>query len=83
MEGSYRHGVLDSWLRVYKIGSGVLKRAIYYEDGLKNYVGMYYHAGRLHSHTRYYKGEKHGDTLYYKGDGTYCRLVTYYYGRKL
>lgn len=83
MEGSYRHGILDSWLRVYEIGTGLLKRAVFYEDGLKNYVGMHYREGRLVYQARYYKGVRHGNTLYYARDGSYGRLFTYYYGRRL
>ena len=83
IDATYRRGQLDGWMRIYSIKSGLLNRVVFYEDGVKNYTGLYYREGRLRCHTRYYKGVKHGDSLYYTNDGAYGRLVTYYYGRKV
>jgi hypothetical protein len=80
MEATYVHGILEGWMKVYCWKTGLLKRMVFYEDGRKNYVGIFYRGGRTRSNVRFYKGIRHGETLYYKNDGSYGRVALYYYG---
>jgi len=83
IDSAYKGGILDGWMRVYSLKTGLLDRVVFYEDGRKNYTGFHYSKGRLLCNTRYYKGVRHGGSLYYRKDGSYGRILTYYYGSLL
>lgn len=79
----YVHGLLDGWFLTYDIKTGLLRHRVYYIDGKKDGVGMYYRGGVLKAQSAFYHGVRHGQTLFFKKNGSYHFVMDHYYGRQL
>lgn len=83
MEAIYKNGKLDGWCKVYDKWTGRMKRQVFYEEGIKEVIGIYYRNGAVHCHRKFYNGLLHGNSLYFKKNGMYNFIIDYYYGRRM
>ena len=79
IDTQYRNGLLDGWFLVYNM-KGRLRRRVFYEDGIKQGLGVYYVGTAIRRYSSFLNGVLHGQTLYLKKDGSYNFVRDYYYG---